>query len=234
MSDEIFQSMFQQRADCPALLDLESNLSLAGNHPHRIAAIQHLEECPRCRAQMALLQDFRSAAPRGIEQGVVQHIVRKMKRTHGQGSVPPAARRSLPTRVFVGIAAAAAVLLVGVTLSEQSFRGRRTETPRGTSVYRSSELHAVAPTGDLSSAPSEFRWTAVSNADSYLLQVMEVDRAVVYQNRLRSTAIPTPPEIAALMKPGKTLLWKVTALDAAGRAIQVSTAERFRMTARDK
>jgi hypothetical protein len=33
------------------------------------------------------------------------------------------------------------------------------------------------------------------------------------------------------MRPGKTLLWKVTALDASGKPIASSNAERFRVTA---
>jgi hypothetical protein len=234
MNDEAIKTAFERQANCPDLVDLECNLALAEDDPYRVAAIQHLEGCPHCRAQMALLQDFLHAAPKGIERDVMPFIAAKRKTGPAAIEARPASRLPWLSRTFAGIAAAAVLLLVGVSLNMLRFRGPRPAAPPAAGVYRSSDLQAIAPTGNIDTAPAEFRWTAAGHADSYLFQVTEVDRTVVYQSHIRSTAIPVSPEIAALMQPGKALLWKVTALDAEGNPIQESTPERFRISLPDK
>ena len=226
ISEDAMRQAFRKRQECLEPDQLESRMGLPFNDPQRLATAAHMTTCPRCTAQMALLEDFRHAEPRGLEQGVVRYVAGKLGNAPPAATLPPAAA-ALRSRTFLGIGAAAAILLAAVSLRGPVVRVPAAAESSETGVYRSAAMRGLAPDGELSAAPAQFRWTGVSGAAAYLLQVMEADRTVVYQHEEKAVEAGMPHEVSALLLRGKPLLWKVTALDGGGQPIQESTILRF-------
>jgi hypothetical protein len=81
-------------------------------------------------------------------------------------------------------------------------------------------------------APQRLEWRPVSGAVRYRVRLMEVDRRELWSIDTAGTAADLPEPIRALAVPAKTLLWQVTAYNAASAVIAESGQERFRLARR--
>ncbi len=203
--------------------------------------LAHLAGCPRCQSERALLAAFESAAPRPEEQAAVSWISMRLERSlaTGEPASPrggvqePWWRRWFTFRNFnaAGLALATAMLAVAVSVGLREGGHPTLSPPSGTTAtaFRSGELAALSPAGDLDAPPAELRWEPLASAAGYSVRVMEVDRAVLWSAETREPRAALPPEVLARVVPGKTLLWQVTARDGAGATLAESAVQRFRM-----
>jgi hypothetical protein len=128
--------------------------------------------------------------------------------------------------------------MMTLALSLSLYLSNRQERPSlrtdsfGSQQMRSGDLRLTAPSGELQRVPQEFRWEALPAAKSYSIQLLEVDGTILWSGKSAENFLAVSPELQAMMRPGKALLWKVTALDASGTQIADSSRERFRITAR--
>jgi hypothetical protein len=201
----------------------------------------HVAHCVRCESEMALWEEFRDATPSADEGGAVQWIVADLGR-RGVGSAAPAGRPSIGQAARVwwaswaallrpqALAAVAGALLAVVSIGYvlQDREPSIGDAPAG-EVYRSARIDVAGPTGDLSTPPTGFHWVSVPGADSYDVQVLEVDRTILWRTSTREPRVDVPPAVAARFVPGKTILWHVTARRRDGTAMAQSGTERFRV-----
>jgi len=183
------------------------------------AARRHLEGCAYCRNELALLESFMAAEPSAIEAPAVRWIAsetrrRVVERTREKslwerltGWVPRGGPRWIPAGAFAAI-----VLLVGSGV----YFMRQDRPESGETVWRSASVAVIRPVGELSGAPTDFAWQAVSGARSYHVRLLEIDRTEVWSADTEATQIVIPPGIASQLQPGRTLLWQVTAQGTAG------------------
>ena len=197
----------------------------------------HVEICTRCEAELALWHEFTDSKPTADEGAAVQWIVAELRRRTAAGRAPAPARAggwlsSLRLRVVMGpaAAAAAAMLAVGVFgYLAWDPEPRIGPSALGEPVYRTVTVQVVAPTGDVHEAPAELAWVAVDGAARYEVQVLEIDRTVLWRTTSVSQRVLLPSSLVEQIVPGKTLLWEVTALDGSGTSIATSGPQRFRV-----
>lgn len=193
---------------------------------------QHLSGCARCQAELAMLKSFERALPAENDQAAVDWIVARLQREQGirTASVPFwRGWLSIPR-----IATAAAVMtMIGLSLS--LYISSRQERPLLHGSFseklkmRSGDIRLGDPSGDIDETPEAFRWEALPLAKSYSIQLLEVDGTMLWSGKSAENVMIANPELKMKMRPGKMLLWKVTALDASGNPIAISSAERFRV-----
>ncbi len=213
-------------------------------------AATHLASCFRCGTELLLLKDFESAATHLDEVATVDWVTAQIqRRSRGITRTTPdsvaGSRRAAssvgkrwrqrigsPRRISTAslVFAAALVVIVAVLYLRS---GREPMLPsdgaRGPMVLRSTEVVLLAPAGDLKQDPAELRWRAAPRAVVYAIKLMEVDQTELWKAESTQTSIALPAAVRAKMIPGKTFLWQVTALDAAGKAVTASPIERFRI-----
>ena len=192
---------------------------------------EHLTSCARCQTELALWQEFEGASASADEGAAVAWIVAEL----GRGAAP--ALPSVPARAWwwrewPRLAAVAATLAIvalagyGLWDPEPAVRTRPRESP----VYRTVRVQTVAPMGDVAAAPRLLEWAPLGGTAVYDVQILEVDRAVLWHGSTAATRIEIPADVIAQIVPGKTLLWEVTARDAAGAALGESGTQRVRVT----
>ena len=97
--------------------------------------------------------------------------------------------------------------------------------------YRTAQLHAIAPVGDIRAAPAVLEWVSSGEAETYEVVVLEVDRTILWRG---SSVVPRamlPASLIAQFAPGKRVLWEVRALNRSGAVIAASGTQQFRVTA---
>lgn len=237
-------------APAEACLTLEELVRLSNPSLSRQAvARMHVAACARCQTELAMLREFQSATTHSEEAAAVSWITAELDRRFDQIKVVaplPASRptpdgerstgwrrlllRPHPIRAAAfGFAALLAVIAVGLNLRDVQAPELASDLLRGPHVLRSEELVAVGPTGDLKQAPAELRWQAIPAAARYRVKVMEVDRAELWQTESSQTSVLLPAAVRAMIVPGKTLLWQVTAIDSASKPVAASQILRFRV-----
>ena len=102
----------------------------------------------------------------------------------------------------------------------------------GDEVTRSLAVTVRGPVGDQVESPQRFEWLAVDGAVRYRVRLMEVDRRELWSTSTSALAVDLPPPIRTSIAPGRTLLWDVTAYDAAGAAIAESGTQSFKVVPR--
>ena len=198
----------------------------------------HLAECPHCRTELAMLKKFEEAAPLPDEGAAVAWITAQLQRN--QRSSAPSASKS-PTSFWRNFFArpyfaAAASLVFVVTLGLVLYIFERPKEPilnaglPNNQIVRSGAIKLLSPANDLQAPPAEFKWEAFPGATGYAIQVSEGDGNTVWSGKSATTSIVVTPELKSKMHPGKTLLWKATALDATGKAIATSNQQAFKVT----
>jgi hypothetical protein len=181
-----------------------------------------------------MLRSFESSAQVGDNQADVDWVAAQLQRPQGVPSSPvriPFWRGLLSAPHLAG---AAIVLIIGLGLSlyvsNRQERPLLHGEPSGNQAMRSGDIRLMGPAGDFHRAPEVFRWEALPHAKSYTMQLLEVDGTVIWNGQSAENVLIANPALKAKMQPGKTLLWKVTALDASGEPIASSSRERFRVT----
>ena len=196
----------------------------------------HLASCGRCQSELALLSEFEDSTARAGEGAAVSWIVASLRR-RGAPLSPSAAERPWwrwqAQWQWARLAAAAATIALvavagyGLWDSEPAVRTGQNE-PR---VYRAGGLQAVAPIGDVAAVPRQLQWAPFGGATVFEVRILEVDRAVLWQGTTTATQIEIPTGVIAQLVPGKTVLWEVSARDAAGAVVAESGTQRLRVTA---
>jgi hypothetical protein len=221
---------------CPSFEGLVQDLELVEPTAERLAAQDHLKNCVACRNEVALYREFESGQELPHEKDAVDWIAQQL----ADAQSPQKSKVvEMPLNWWQGgwrspvrwsAVAVAAILIFAVAVN---IPWRRPAIPVDKpDVLRSLPLRALSPAGDLTQAPREFQWSAVSGAAAYVVTISEVDRTVVYQKKVTNTSLPTPYEVGKLIQPGKTLVWVVRAEDSAGREVMSSGEQRFRLEAR--
>lgn len=193
----------------------------------------HIAHCARCEAEFALWEEFRDATPAADEGAAVQWIATEVARRRAGN--PAVAREPWFRRGWAGVwrlqtlAAAAAVIVIGLTLSQLIVDREPAVVAPTVDTYRSGRLDVIAPTGDLRVAPREFRWVAVAGAERYDLVVLEVDRTILWRTSTREPRIDLAPAVIAQFVPGKAILWEVTARGSNEAILAQSGTQRFRV-----
>jgi len=209
MEDEILKQALAPGPDCLPVEELgryvDGTLSA---EQHRTAA-RHIDRCPTCKAELALMQSVTSLA----EQN-------ESKRPR-----------------FLPLAAAAAIVLAVVGAgSSYVFFGRPPELPPSATadhdVTRSLTLGVSGPIGDQREAPRRLAWVASDRAVRYRVRLLEVDRRELWSTTTSSAAVELPSDVQSSLAPGRTFLWDVTAYDAADRMVSESGRQSFRVLPR--
>ena len=193
---------------------------------------KHLAGCPRCQSELALWREFNEPAPRAEDGAAVAWIAQELRRRSSAHPVAKAAwwQRLMPVPVYrLSGALAASLLLAGgiAVYTLRSHTGVVSDT-EGAGALRSQSVVLISPVGDLDSPPAEFRWQPVVAAASYTVEIVEVDRHSVWRSETPQTRFAIPANVRALMAPGKTLLWQVTAANSRG-SLATSGFQKFRV-----
>jgi hypothetical protein len=241
---QILKSALKAGPDCLSLEQLEGLTDAqAKAHPH-------LEQCPRCQAELALLKSFQSDVPLPDEGAAVAWISSQLDRRLDQIKHPTrrtstAADMENPVtwlarlfgartmRLWVPVGAVAVLAVAGALL----FRAPKEPTLQanlgtGTQIYRSQEVETVGSSGELEKAPATLQWKVFDGAASYKLAMMEIDRSPVWSLETKDFSASLPGSVRVKILPGKTILWQVTALDAQGRVLATSQVQRFTVSPR--
>ena len=210
-------------SQCPSIERLGGELTLR----ERV----HSEHCARCRVEIALWQEFRSEEVASDEVEAVQWISSQLRTpmvAESSNVVSFSSRRHpVPNRVL----AAAATLAFAVAIGGYVIQNREPAidgTLSSRDSYRSSQIAATVPTGDLAEAPSQLRWIAVAGATSYEVAVLEADGTVLWRGSAQEPNVAMPGKVVAQFVPGKTIFWEVTARRD-GTALAQSGTQRFRV-----
>jgi hypothetical protein len=191
---------------------------------------EHLRDCVRCQTEVALWQEFDASSPSSDEGAAVAWVVAELGRRAGQAAPAAAARPARWLRLPRWAAVAATVAfaaLVGYGLWDPEPRvdGR----PDASATYRSQQVQSIAPVGTVATAPRALEWAPVSGAVAYDVQVLEVDRVVLWKGVSASPRIELPAGVIAQLLPGKTVLWEVVARNAAGVVVAESGSQKVRV-----
>ena len=144
----------------------------------------------------------------------------------------PSVRRSMSFARLRPVPALAIVLLAfagGYYFSRQAASRLPADIGPGPETTRSLTIAARSPIGDQTTSPARLQWEPVTGAARYRVRLSEVDRQEVWSGETTGSAIDLPPGVRALIVPGKTLVWRVTAYGAANAPIAESNDERFRL-----
>jgi anti-sigma factor RsiW len=181
---------------------------------------RHLDSCARCQAEVALLHQFESSQPDPEEAESLRWIEAQLaQRTVTANSVPANTRiAARPSRKFgawrlLGWTASVAIV-IAVFVYQRPLDPVHPSDGQSP-VWRSTQFAVVGPTGDLVAAPSSLSWESVPNAATYRVRVMEIDGTVIWSASISGTTAELPRKVVSVMVPGRTLLWDVSAWNAA-------------------
>jgi len=242
-------------SDACATIEQLSGLSDASlPEPVRARVSAHVTACLRCQTELALFEEFESAALSPDEEAAASRITARLERGFEQitGAVrassqaateerQPGWRRLFRVRLLgsrpataAAFALAAAMLLIVLNLPIRTARepALPPDIDATPLVFRSDALAVGGPSGDLEQAPTELRWQPSPGAASYSVQLMEVDRVELWKAESIEPSVSLPPAVRARIVPGKPLLWRVMAKDASGRTVAASEIQRFRVAIR--
>jgi hypothetical protein len=199
----------QYKPECLSIEELESLLDGSKSHPH-------LETCPRCRAELAMLRSFESDVPVPGEGRAANKTSWLTQLVAGRGRwlVPATA---LVVMVVVGYA----------VLHRPQEPDLRASSGNGPVVYRTQELQVIEPVGEVPSGPETLRWQAFPGASGYQVSVMEIDQTILWHAQTHDQSLTIPVAVRDKMLPGKPLLWRVEAVDSQGRVVASSQVQRF-------
>jgi hypothetical protein len=222
----------------PEDLGAYSEGRITGELRHQVEA--HLQQCAYCRTELGLFEEFAAGAVRPGEELPVRWVTRELERRTGRPAQTQLDEGAPKRPWFSGwqlgpLVALAALLLVAVYLWNFRTSGPGRLQPSGDSgseVLRSGAISLIAPGGDLTSIPSSFQWRAIAGATRYRVELMEVDATPLWTTEVAGSEVSIPAEVASLIVPAKTLLWRVEALDDRGAVIGRSDTQRFRLLAR--
>ena len=97
------------------------------------------------------------------------------------------------------------------------------------STLRATSIQLIEPVEDIKLAPLLFRWEKLTQATTYQVLVFEVDHVELWSGNSATATLTLPDTLKKQLLPGKTVLWKVVALDGQGKQIAESETKKFRI-----
>jgi hypothetical protein len=226
---ELLREALGPTPECPPLDVLAS--------PHSVEMKRHAEECPSCRAELALLHQFESSEARPDEAADLAWIASDLARRSPVAARSPEFFGRLRAwfeflftpagRGRLSLAVASLLLLVTAGLVMRPGGGVRQGLTEEPTVWRSGQFAATSPVGDLDQPPSQLRWEAVPGAASYHVRLLEVDGTEIWSADSTSTSVGFPNNIAAKLTRGRAFQWDATSRDNAGRQLATTNLQTF-------
>lgn len=234
---------------CIPVDELASWLDHSLSEPRSSFVEAHLKTCAHCQTELSLLREFESAQPGPEEAAAVNWIVGDLERRSPEilGRAPGVKKGSwwagwlrmplMPLRMpsVRALSLAAASLVVVITAGIYMRRlGEPALAPGGApgvEVYRSHQLIAVSPVGQVAGPPSRLQWEPARDAKKYDVRLTEVDRTEVWKADSGITSVEIPSHIQAKMTPGRAFLWEAVARNPAGEQIASTGLQRFQIRA---
>jgi hypothetical protein len=122
----------------------------------------------------------------------------------------PARRREAGIRILrPWMAAAAAVLVLGIVFGPGLFHKRAAWTPPTADTVRGGAIVAVAPRGDAPEAPAALEWKPMAEGIEYSVTLS--GPGVEWSGRTRQSNIDLPEKIRGALRPGADYRWQVKA-----------------------
>lgn len=205
---------------------------------HTPDELEHINECARCQAEVALWEAFSGVATPAAEKAAVEWVVADVRRRR-VAQISSGWRRTAwtaaaasgimrPARLLAAVATVFLAVSVGYVAWNRERRALNPQPPG--QVYRDAGLSTIAPIGDVRAAPTELAWKGIDAADRYEVLVLEVDGTILWRGSAAVSRIALPRSLIAQIVPGKTVVWKVSALNGSGTVIAVSATQKFRVT----
>ena len=226
---EAFRAALGPGPQCPPIEELSRLVENPGSDQ---LLVKHVATCPHCRTELKLMQMFESGEVRPDESAAVRQVVERLQA--GRRAAEPerlpwwrwlAAMRMRP--VILGMATLLVVAGVGLQLRQSA--APTLHRVSGDEVLRAHDTVILAPAGDVSEAPREIRWQATTGAVRYHVRLLEVDGTELWNAETDADHIAIPADVTARIVPAKTLLVRVSALDAASHKLAESEPVRFRV-----
>ncbi len=164
-------------------------------------AIAHLSVCDDCRRRL-------SAVAHLVDDAELRTEIESLESGSSRPALP---KRWRPASIAaIGALAAAAVATFVISLPNNK---SVSSPPPSESIHREGAITTTAPPRIISpsavaSVNDVLRWTSVSGADIYRVQVWNTDGRVVFSTDTRDTSLALP---TGLNKAGATYLWEVKA-----------------------
>lgn len=217
MEDDILKKALAPGPECLPLEELGRYADGTLSAEQHKAAARHIEVCPTCQAELALMQS--------MTQSMDQPATSASERSESKGL------RIVP------MAAAAAVILGVAAAGSYYGLSRRAPEPlpsvtTGPEVTRSLTLGVRAPVGDVAEVPRRFEWVASERAVRYRVRVLEIDQHELWSATTAGTSVEVPSRVQSELAPRRTFTWDVTAYDAGDRIISASELQSFRVLPR--
>ena len=208
--------------ECIALQDLDLVLHAGEDDQRR----DHLLECPRCRASLAMYQSFLEGNPdladkemeARVAAGMHQYILENGTVARNADDVsdrsPVGENRFLNRTGFRSLMGLAAVLVVIVAI-DRFVPGHESHDLilRSSDISEADQLELsvaiLTATGDI-----RLSWTSVPRADSYNVEILGSDLSVLQTESVSAAPTLDLPagDIATWQSESASLLWRVTAL----------------------
>jgi hypothetical protein len=210
-----WKRVLRPTGDCIAIERLGGTLTAAEQ--------DHIASCARCQSEMKLWKSFNDETTTLRESEDVRWIAAQIAQ--------PRTSRKFALRPLMFAAAATILIVAGLGYVIEN-RPPSIDVPAvHDTAYRSSAMNVITPGGDVATAPARVAWTPVPGATIYDVQILEVDRTVLWRASTGETGVDVPAAIRAQFVPGKTILWEVRARrDAAVMA--GSGTQKFRVAVR--
>lgn len=218
-------NVFRNTPDCLTLDELVT--ALEGTDPdEKLQAEAHLATCAHCRTELNLFRSFEAGEVRPDERRAVDAIAAELRK-HSPAARQPWWKGFWSPRMLMPAGLAAAAALLAVMLIQQ--RPAQLPITGQDQVLRSRQVEAVAPVGDQRNPARSLEWRAVDGAAGYRVTLLEADHTELWSAAVKQTHSELPPAVVAKITAGKTLLWRVEALDASGAMRAESGLIRFRI-----
>ena len=236
--DRSWRTAVESSDDCLSITELER--FAAGTVPVEMKGADHLRKCPRCLTELAMLKSFESTRPAPDEGAAVAwiaaHLERNMPGATRQGVAKAPAASSwrsffrIPYVIATTAVAMIVIFSVSLYISEHSQEPQLSARVERPEIVRSGMVHPLAPSGDLDKVPNTLNWEAYPGAKSYSVELLEVDGNRLWSGKSEENSLQLQPAVKAMMHPQKTLRWRVTAMDEAGKVMAKSSEVSFRVT----
>jgi hypothetical protein len=186
--------------------------------------LRHMASCSRCSFSFHLLRqvkgdlyrqvnDFADSRDdaRGLEELRRSALSKMGEEVDGPG---PSASRNRPHGMTFGLRFAVSLLSVVLVLATGGYLAVKRIQKHSGIRSSSAQLALLSPTGTIRTVPDRFRWTSVSSAEDYHLELFDDSLNRIYEisTFLINEAV-IPSEIRSGLQRGRAYVWSVTAKD---------------------
>jgi hypothetical protein len=202
---------------CPSRQETEKAFRTDASFEDKARLADHALVCSDCRVKLNLMAGLKVEMKRYATD----------RRTGVQAGRAAPARQPSRRRFFDwAFAPATAVLMAGTMLLAALW----INTPAGDGLsFRGTGptvLDLIAPSGILSEPPRVFCWSPYPGVDSYGFELVDdkLEMLISYVTVNFATALFVPEDIGGRIRPGRTYVWRVWALDE--NSIPVATEQK--------